>query len=297
MTEIRLLVVPYEVAASRMGVGLGPEQLLEFGAERALRSQGARVQIQVLQLEDAVRDQSGASEPRAGFELIRLVAAHAREAIADGAFPVLLSGSCFAGLGMVVAMNELSPGVVWFDAHGDFNTPDSTVDGYFDGMGLAVLTGDAWRSMSATSMGGTTVPEGAVVLAGARDFDPEEENRVESSALQHLRPERIDSDKTIVDTVSAMRPTPTGLYVHLDLDVLDSDEARVNIYSVPGGLTASQLESQIRSLMESCPVRAFSLTAYDPECDEEGRVPPIAMRLLEIVAETVEQRAFEGPGS
>jgi arginase len=86
-----------------------------------------------------------------------------------------------------------------------------------------------------------------------------------------------------------MDPPPTGLYLHLDLDVLDSEEARVNIYSVPDGLSADLLTSQVRSLLDARPVRAVSLTAYDPECDPEGRVPPIAMRLLEIVAERAER--------
>jgi arginase family enzyme len=82
-----------------------------------------------------------------------------------------------------------------------------------------------------------------------------------------------------------MEPAPTGLYLHLDLDVLDSEEARVNIYSVPDGLSAGELTAQVRSLLDTRPVRAVSLTAYDPECDSEGRVPPIAMGLLEVVAE------------
>ena len=47
---------------------------------------------------------------------------------------------------MVTGLDESSPGVVWFDAHGDFNTPESTIDGYFDGMPLAILTGGAWRT-------------------------------------------------------------------------------------------------------------------------------------------------------
>jgi arginase len=297
MTEIRLLVVPYEVGAIRMGVGRGAERLLESGAERALSSHGAQVRVEVVELKEAVRDQSGASEAKAGFELIRLVAAGAREAIGEGAFPVLLSGSCFAGLGMVAGMEEESPGVVWFDAHGDFNTPDSTVDGYFDGMGLAVLTGEAWQSMSAASMSGNTVPEGAVVLAGARDFDPAEEVRLKASAIRHLPPESIDSPGAVVEAVGALEPAPSALYVHVDLDVLDSEEAQVNIYSVPGGLSGSELEAQVRALMESCPVRALSLTAYDPECDTGDQVPPIAMRLLEVVAETLEQRDSGSRGS
>jgi arginase len=287
MTDIRLLAVPYETGAPRMGVGRGPERLLEAGAEDALASHGARVEVEVIELQEHERDVSGASEAGAGFELIRLVAASARQAIVDGAFPVLLSGSCFAGLGMAAAMGESSPGVVWFDAHGDFNTPDSSVDGYFDGMGLAMMTGDAWQSLSESSMEGTVVPESAVVLAGARDFDPLEQQRLERSDVRHLPPAEIDADDAVARAVEGLDPHVTGLYLHLDLDVLDSGEAKVNIYSVPDGLSAEQLEAQVRSLLETCPVRAVSLTAYDPEVDAEGRVPPIAMRVLGVVAERI----------
>jgi arginase len=286
MTEIRLLIVPYEVGAIRMGVGRGPERLLQAGAEEALGSRGARVQVDLIELQEHERDASGASEAGAGFELIRLVAARAREAIADAAFPLLLSGSCFAGLGMVAGMDESSPGVVWFDAHGDFNTPESTVDGYFDGMPLAILTGGAWRTI--VSQGEVrTVPESGVVLAGARDFDPLEQLRLDSSDVRHLPPAEIDADDAVARAVNMTQPAATGVYLHLDLDVLDSDEARVNIYSVPAGLSAGQLETQVRSLLDACPVRAVSLTAYDPEVDADGRVPPIAMRLLETVAERI----------
>jgi arginase len=132
-----------------------------------------------------------------------------------------------------------------------------------------------------------------VVLAGARDFDPAEQVRLESSAIHHLPAGSIDAEDAVTRAVTALRPPPTGLYVHVDLDVLDSEEARVNIYSVSGGLSASGLESQVRSLMESRLVRALSLTAYDPGCDADVRVPPIAMRLLEAVADGVERGASE----
>jgi arginase len=286
MTEIRLLIVPYEVGAPRMGVGRGPERLLETGAEEALASAGAEVEVEVVELKEHERDRSGASEAGAAFELIGLVASRVRQALADGAFPVLLSGSCFAGIGVVAGISESSPGVVWFDAHGDFNTPDSTVDGYVDGMGVAILTGAAWPAM-VDGIGATTVPESAVVLAGARDFDDLEEQRLDASDVRHLRPADVGSDDAVARAADELQPAPTGLYLHVDLDVLDSDEARVNIYSVPGGLTAAQLESQLRALLDSHPVRGFSLTAYDPEVDEGERVPPIAIRLLQAVAERI----------
>ena len=284
MTEIRLIIVPYEVGAPRMGVGRGPERLLEAGAREALASAGAKVEVEVVELKEHERDRSGASEAGAAFELIGLVACRVRQALDDGAFPVLLSGSCFAGIGVVAGIAESSPGVIWFDAHGDFNTPESTVDGYFDGMGLAILTGAAWPTL-VDGVGAATIPESAVVLAGARDFDELEERRLDASDVRRLPSADVDSDDAVARAADQLEPAPTGLYVHVDLDVLDSDDAGVNIYSVPGGLSAAQLESQVRALLDSHPVRALSLTAYDPEVDEDGRVPPIALGLLEAVAQ------------
>lgn len=289
MSEIRLLAVPYEVGALRMGVGRGPERLIAAGAEEALASHGAKVTIETIELKEDRRDRSGASEVGAAFELIGLVSAGVRRAVEDGAFPVTLSGSCLASIGVVSGLDEKFPGVVWFDAHGDFNTPESTIDGYVDGMPLAILTGGAWRTLVSKAEA-RTVPESAVVLAGAHDFDPLEQLRLDSSSVHHLPPAAIDADGTVARSVDAMDPAATGIYLHLDLDVLDSEEAPVNIYSVPGGLSAARLVSQVRSLLDTRPVRAVSLTAYDPECDPEDRVPPIALRVLEAVAERAAQQ-------
>ena len=286
MREIRLLVVPYEGGAIRMGVGRGPERLLEAGAEAALGSRGADVQLEFVELRDHDRDRSGASEAGAGFELIGLIAAGVREARRDGAFPVLLSGSCFAGIGMLTGLDEKDPAVAWFDAHGDFNTPDSSIDGYFDGMGLAILTGSGWAN-PVEATGATTIPESAAVLAGARDFDPLERLRLESSEVRHLPPAALEAQGAVARTVEGIDPAPTGVYLHLDLDVLDSDEAKVNIYSAPDGLSADQLVAQVRSLLDRSPVRGVSLTAYDPDVDRDSLLPPIAMRLLEAVAERI----------
>jgi arginase len=283
MPEIRVVVVPYELGRLRAGVGCGPERLLELGAADALASAGATVRTETIELADRY-GASGSGDVDAAFELIRRVSDRVRLAGEERAFPVVLSGSCFAAVGVVAGLGESVPGAVWFDAHADFNQPETTTSGYFDGMGLAVLTGSAWQGLLATVPGARPLPESTVVLAGARDLDPPEESRLRASQIVHLTSRDLRSPETLVEAVRAVVPEITGLYVHLDLDVLDNEVARVNVYGAPGGVDGDQLDALLEALMRTFPVRAVSLTAYDPAYDTEGRVPPIALRLLRTIA-------------
>jgi arginase len=281
-----VIVVPYELGRLRDGVGCGPERLLEAGAVEALASAGADVDVEVVELEPRF-GRTGSGDEDAGFELMRQVAERVRGARATGAFPVVLSGSCFVAVGVVAGMDEASPAVAWLDAHSDFNDPDSTISGYFDGMGLAVLTGDAWHAMAATVPGHRALPEGAVVLAGARDFDPPEEARLRASNIVQLSPERLREAPALATALGGLDPRPTGVYLHLDLDVLDAATATVNVYAAAGGVDGDELHAAVTTVLDECPVRVVSLTAYDPSFDADGRVPPIALRVLRTVAETL----------
>lgn len=149
-------------------------------------------------------------------------------------------------------------------------------------MGVAILTGGAWKALRAGVPGDGPMDESAVVLAGARDCDEAEELRLHASQITWVPPERLVSPDALSEAVEGLGAS--GIYLHIDLDVLDRDEAPVNVYSAPGGPTAEQLEARVAELIDRFPVRAASLTAYDPECDPDERVPPIAMRLLELIA-------------
>src|SRR5262245_29825157 len=141
MSEFRLLAVPYEMGRLRRGVGGGPERLLEAGADDALASAGASVTTELIELDWDFNERSGSGEDTASFEWIARLSERVRAARADGAFPVILGGSCLCSVGVVAGLDEPSPGVVWFDSHADLNTPDNTVSAYLDGMPLAMLTG------------------------------------------------------------------------------------------------------------------------------------------------------------
>lgn len=281
MADIRLLVVPYEIGRLRDGVGAGPERLLEHGAADALAAHGAAVETTVIEL-----DEPDDNEVDTSFAVIGRLAEAVRAARDADEFAVVLSGSCMAAVGVVAGLGEAAPGVVWFDAHGDFNEPQTSVYGYLDGMGMAILVGDAWQGLAAQVPGARPVPESAVVLAGARAFDEPELPRLEASAINHLPAASLADAATVVGAVAAMEPNPSGIYLHVDLDVLDPSVARVNRYAAAAGISAAQLEASVRALLADERVRAMALTAYEPAADPEGRVPPIAMGLLAAVAES-----------
>ena len=281
-----MVAVPYELDRLRYGVGRGPEHLLEAGAVEALAAGGASVTTELIELDSRHSD-----EIEACFKLISRVSRSVRNAREAGAFPVVLSGSCFAGVGVVAGLGEEAPGVAWFDAHGDFNEPASTVSGYFDGMPVAVLTGDAWQTLLSAVPGGRALPETSIVHVGGRDFDPPEEKRFLASELLRVAPDRLRSTDALLEAAGALQPSPSGLYVHVDLDVLDGDDGAVNVYSAPDGVSGAELESLVGSLLDGFPVRALSLTAYDPEVDVEDRVPAIATALLRAAGERVETRS------
>lgn len=280
MNAVSLIAVPYELDRLRYGVGRGPEKLLETGAAEALGAAGATVETELVELTE---DFSGETE--ACFALVRQVRERVNAALDKGAFPVVLSGSCcLAALGVVAGLGESAPGVVWFDAHPDFSTPETATSGYLDGMGLAVLTGDAWQGMLSTVPGARPLPHTAVVLAGARDSEDDEIVRLRESDMEQLDARELCSGHALARVLEALEPEPTGIYLHVDLDVLDAEEAQVNIYSAVGGITPEQLAERVEQVLETGKVRALSLTAYDPEGDREGRVPPVADRLLRAAA-------------
>jgi arginase len=194
---IRVIAMPYEVARLRDGVGRGPERLLELSAEEALASRGAKVRTELVGV-----GKPDDNEVDTSFELMRQIAWRVKTAVDEGSFPIILSGSCFGAIGVVAGLEEKADGVVWFDAHGDFNAPETAIYGYLDGMGPAILTGSAWQGLHATVPGARPLPESALVLAGARAFDPPEKKRLAASEVVRV-PATADG---VVPVVEALDP-------------------------------------------------------------------------------------------
>ena len=167
--EIRLLLVPYDSGQRNVRMGAGPEHLRAAGLEKHLAAQGHRVDSEVIEPASL----NWRAEVQTSFELMRTVAEHVRAARIAKRFPVVLSGNCLAAVGVIAGLGA-GTGVLWIDAHGDFNTPQTTTSGFLDGMTLATATGQCWGELARSIEGFQPVPDNAVVLLGARDLDPGE---------------------------------------------------------------------------------------------------------------------------
>jgi len=219
------------------------------------------------------------NEIEASMDVVRALAHSVRDVVAEGSFPLVLAGNCNSSLGTVAGLGSADDlGVVWFDAHGDFNTPDTTPTGFFDGMGLSMLTGTSWDGLRASVPGLRPVAEANVVHVGGRDFDPAEEVRLEASGMLRVRP-----GEALEPALEALADGVSSVYVHVDLDVLDPSEGHANWYACDGGLTAAEVASAIERIGRTFTIRAAALTAYAPDCDPEGTIPGAAAQIARSI--------------
>ena len=264
MSDVRLIQVPYYLGREHPDLSRGPGALADaIGGESVVVP--------------APDPRPVPNEVADSFDVIRSVRSAVRESVAEDRFPLVLAVNCFTSLGTVAGVGR-DVGVIWFDAHGDFHTPESTITGFLDGMGLAMLLGDGWDELRATIEDLRPVPAENAILVGARDMEPTEVDRVTASALR-----RADAD-TLEAALDELATRVDAVYVHIDLDVIDPSVGRANVLSVEGGLDASQLEQALAAVSSRFEIAAAALTAYDPSQDPEQRIPKIAATLARRLA-------------
>jgi len=261
---IVLVQVPYALGRRDEGLATGVPVLAEALADEL----GAKTVV--VEPGELSWNETGAS-----FDVVRALAASVREVVAAGDFPLVVGGVCSSCLGAVAGLGSPEGlGVVWFDAHGDFNTPETTPTGFFDGMPLALLTGSGWEALRASVDGLRPVDETNVVLVGARDLDPAEEARLARSAVT-----RVAADEPVEPALDALAARTRDVYVHVDLDVLDPSEGQANRFRSDSGLTADAVATAVAGTAQRFAIRAAAITAYEPAYDPEGRVPGAAVTI------------------
>ncbi|MEP6692479.1 MAG: arginase family protein, partial [Gemmatimonadaceae bacterium] len=230
------------------------------------------------------------TEIATSFALANALADRVRNAIAQSRFPIVLAGNCGTSLGTVAGLGDEPVAVIWLDAHGDFNTTDSTTSGFLDGMALATLTGRAWTGMAAGVAGHRAVAERRVALVGGRALDDAETAMLEHSQIALVRAERLlrlGAAAALVPVLDRIREHAGRVYLHIDLDVLDPREAHVNSFAEGGGVPLAMVREVIAVVAQRFEIVAAAMTAFDPQCDDDGRATAAALELLSAVADHI----------
>jgi arginase family enzyme len=183
------------------------------------------------------------------------------DALAAGDTPLLLAADCSVSVTTLPAVirNRPEARILWLDAHGDYNTPDTSGSGYLGGMCLAAATGE-WDAGL-----GETLPAERVVLAGIRDLDAGERELLEGSAATVIGASPVE---TLVAVKNALEGAP--VFVHLDLDVIDPEHFPAAV-PAPGGLHPDKLYDLMDSVLEDSELLGLEITAFEVPDDEDAR--------------------------
>jgi arginase len=276
--SIRVIEVPYHLAALRVGMGAGPEALIASGALEGISAHDVDRHTVIVPSE-------GVNENATCFMVDSAIAVAAARNRMAGDSLVVLAGNCHSCLGALAGIGP-DAALIWFDAHADLNTPDTTPSGFFDGMALATAVGWTWRQLASTIPGFVVVDEPRVLLVGARQLDAEEATSLRNSAIRHYQPPSLRRDATTDrQWTQTLRNWNSRyrVYIHIDLDIIDPTQFDANDYSVSSGVSVEWLETAVSTIRRTFAVEGIGFTSYDPARDPERRAGQMVNRLIRAV--------------
>lgn len=259
-TDVSLIYVPFMAGDPAHPVSEAPVRYAQAGAELLVARLGRLAEVHRI----------GARPPPTGDHPVAPAQAVAR-----------------ALHGVAAGLDAGRTGVVWVDAHADFNTPRSSASGFFPGMSLAVVTGQCHRRLWASLGGRPPIPEELVVLAGVRSLSPAAEaRRLARSAIRAVPWENGSPAGDLPAALDALASRADRVYLHIDNDAFDPQAAPgVVDEPVPGGLSLPQMEDLIRAVTARMPITAATIATYTPARDRQNQTLAADLRILELIAQ------------
>ncbi|MFT4036545.1 MAG: arginase family protein [Thermomicrobiales bacterium] len=272
---VDVISVPYRYDQRAEGVGAGPDALLAAGLVNRLRDAGLEPQsgaTATLAETDRESGRTAVNIGKLGADTARLVA-EARHA-EHGA--LVLAGDDTAAIGVVAGLQAAAGasapiGIVWLDAHGDFNTPETSYSGILAGMPLAILAGLAgplWREAAGLA---APIATDRLVVAGTRDLDEKEAELLRSTDVRVIPIAELRDGRSFSDVVSWLARRSALLYLHVDLDVLDPRFIPSASTPAANGLTIDELTTAMKTVLATGKVAATTLTSLNPGAGQRGQ--------------------------
>jgi len=292
--RLQPVIVPYRYDERDEGLGRGPGALVQSGLVERLQAAGHDVANPV---ESVLTDEERTPGPVAinigklGAKTATLVA----DARRNSAGALILAGDDTAAIGVVAGLQQAAGagaaiGIVWLDAHGDFNTPETTYSGILAGMPVAILAGLAgplWRGAAHLA---APIPTDRILIAGARDLDEKESNLIRSTDVRLLTTDDIRSGDSLSKAVRRLAASCELIYLHVDLDILDP--SLVPSASTPSatGLTVAEAAGAMGTVFATGLVAAAGIAGLNPGAGARGeRSTKSTLELIEQALATWSQ--------
>ncbi len=296
---VAIVRMPYVGERNVSELSPGPDALLAGGLVAALEQAGADVKTPgpAVKLSAAEEKQYGA------WQRLALANAHLAHMVGDsirnGELPVALLANCSSLLGVLAGVQHSGPagapvrvGLVYVDAHADFNTPETTLSGMLGGMDVAAAAGLCLTRLRTTSGLDRPLPVANILFAGVRDTDPLEQQLIERHAVARVSaPDLRQRSSRFRAAIARLASRVDRIYVHIDMDVLDPAEVPGHSLSVPGGPTSAELGAAVAEMFRDRKAAAIGIASTPTgERDREGRSQRAAYELIKSAVAGIQQR-------
>lgn len=284
---IRIVGVPMDLGQRRRGVDMGPSALRYAGLDQRLRALAYNVidsgNLNVPLPENEPPDNSKARHLESIAGVCRDVYTRTLATLERDEVSIFLGGDHSISIGTVSAMDAHGGdvGVIWVDAHGDFNTPEITPSGNVHGMALASLLGRGPRELTDIGREGAKLQPADVVIIGARDIDLAERRALRESGVLVITMREIDEMGTAAAARQALERLSglSKIHISLDMDSLDPLEAPGVGTPVPGGLTYREAHLLMEILSDSGKVGSLDIVEVNPVLDDRNRTAKLGVEL------------------
>ncbi|WP_411789562.1 arginase [Halobacillus rhizosphaerae] len=288
--HLSVIGVPMDLGQMRRGVDMGPSAIRYAGMIERLEE--LKYVIDDLGDIDIPRPERNQSEKLDNLRNLNEVAEGSHrlavevdKVVEKGRFPLVLGGDHSIAMGTLagIAKHYENLGVIWYDAHGDLNTGDSSPSGNIHGMPLAVSLGIGHEKLTNILDYQPKIKPENVVIVGARSLDEGERVLIEEKGMKVFTMHEVDSmgmPKVMEETIQYLKDRTDGVHLSLDLDGLDPNEAPGVGTPVMGGLSYRESHLAMEMLYQSQMITSAEFVEVNPILDEKNKTASVAVGLM-----------------
>ena len=289
MNKLSIIGMPMDLGQMRRGVDMGPSAIRYAGIVERLKPLFDEVHdlgdIPIGRPEVVVDKESNLRNLDLVAEKSALLAEKVDNAVQSGAFPLVLGGDHSIAIGTLAGVSKhyKNLGVIWYDAHGDLNTAETSPSGNIHGMPLAVSIGLGHNLLTDIGGYGPKVKPENVVIIGARALDDGEKDLIKEIGIKVYTMHEIDRmgmAKVMEETIAYLKEKTDGVHLSLDLDGLDPNDAPGVGTPVIGGISYRESHLAMEMLEESKIITSAEFVEVNPILDEKNKTATVAVELM-----------------